>query len=377
MSDSIEGWCDEQFAPIADAFRANFADGLEIGASVGATWRGKTVVEMWGGWADPDRTRPWARDTVINVASTTKILLITGFMMLVDREKVELDAPVARYWPEFAQGGKAHVTVRQALSHGAGVPGFDQPVPFDLQFDWDAMTTRLAREPHWFEGEPRLVYHPFTYGWLLGELIRRVDGRPPAQYLQDEVAGPAGLDFLVFRETTTDPDRYAIPDVPLPGPRPQGDSLAARIMRSFEPGDRFRLRFTPQPAASGFSNGRDIARLCAIWAMNGELDGHRYLGPQWVAEASRLQSRGQCPLLGWMNQGLGFGLDRPEFPAPTPTAFHWGGIGGSMGIMDPACQLSLGYAPNNWKAATTNDDRIGDPRAARMFKAFRKVAAAL
>ena len=150
MTTQIHGVCDQRFQPLKDAFQANFDTGLELGASLALTYQGKTVVDLWAGWADLERTRPWERDTLVRVCSTAKIAAILSLLMLIDRGLVELDAPVARYWPDFAQGGKGGVTIRDALTHQGGVPGFDPPVSRDLLLDWDAAAARLAAEPHWF-----------------------------------------------------------------------------------------------------------------------------------------------------------------------------------------------------------------------------------
>ncbi|MBV9540980.1 MAG: beta-lactamase family protein, partial [Alphaproteobacteria bacterium] len=149
MTTAIHGFCEPRFERIRDAFKANFDEGLELGASLGVTHQGRTVVDLWAGWADPAKTRPWSEHTIVHVASTTKVATTIVALTLVDRGAIELDAPVARYWPEFAQGGKAHVTIRDAFTHQAGVPGIAEPVTFEQLCDWDYITGRVAAEPHW------------------------------------------------------------------------------------------------------------------------------------------------------------------------------------------------------------------------------------
>jgi CubicO group peptidase (beta-lactamase class C family) len=194
MTVEVQGFCDERFQPLKDAFVANFDAGLELGASLAVTYRGKTVVDLWAGWADPETSRPWQEDTIVDIASTTKMAAALCALILVDRGLLALDEPVARYWPEFAEGGKAAVTVREALSHQAGVPGLVPAIPMEMTWDFEAFTTRLAAEPHWFEGQRRVAYHAFTYNTLIGGLIRRADGRPPRQFFIEEIAVPADLD---------------------------------------------------------------------------------------------------------------------------------------------------------------------------------------
>ncbi len=351
MMTEISGFCEARFRPLETAFRANFADGLELGASLGVTHRGRTVVDLWGGWADIEQTQPWRDDTVVIVTSTTKILLITAVLMLVDRGLIELDAPVARYWPQFAQGGKAGVTLRDALTHQGGVPGWDPPVAFEALEDWEAITERVAAEPHWFDGQRRVVYHAFTYGFLLGEVIRRVDGRRPARFVAEEITGKAGADFQIGLQSKSDLSRLAQVRPPEQAPpEPPPGSVLARLRQSVMPGDptRWERLSADIPASNGYANGRSIARVCAILAMGGELDGQRFLSRQLIEEAAREQVFGDCPYLGPLRLGLGFGLHSSFWPAPSPTCFHWGGYGGSWGLMDMSTGVSLGYAPNNF-----------------------------
>ena len=178
MTLEIHGTCEPGFEPLKAALAANFADGFEIGASLAATVRGRPVLDVWAGHADVARTRPWARDTIVNVRSSTKIVLQVMVLMLVERGRIALDAPVADYWPAFAQGGKGEVTIRDVLAHRSGVPGLTPP-PADMSpyLDWDGITARIAAEPHWFAGEPRIAYQMVTSGFILGEVMRRVDGR--------------------------------------------------------------------------------------------------------------------------------------------------------------------------------------------------------
>jgi CubicO group peptidase (beta-lactamase class C family) len=188
MTVEISGFCDARFEPMGDAFKANFDDGHELGASLALTHRGKAVVDLWAGWADVDRKKPWKKDTIVQVFSTTKIMLIMSVLTLVDRGKLKLGLPVGHYWPEFAQGGKDKVTVRDFLTHQGGVPAFVPPVTFEDMHHWRRMTAHIAAQPHRFEGRKVLCYHPVTYGYVLGELIRRVAGRMPSRFFRQEIA---------------------------------------------------------------------------------------------------------------------------------------------------------------------------------------------
>lgn len=376
MNIKIHGDCDERFLPLREAFAANFADGLEIGASLAATWRGRLVVDLWAGFRDPARTLPWEENTIVNVTSTTKVMAVISLLMLVDRGQIALDERVACYWPEFGQGGKAEVTVRDALTHRAGVPGFEPPATAAMALDWDAITTRLAAEPHWFAGKRRLCYHTLTYGYLLGELIRRVDGRLPSQFFREEIAEKIGADFQLKLLSATDRPRIA--KLGLPEDTDAEDAFMAKLLQAIDWADTSNLHrlMAENPGVNGFGNGRSIARVCAIIANGGILGGVRFLSEDMIAEAGREQAYEHCPYTGWLRIGLGLGLDSKEYPAPAPTMLHWGGYGGSWAGMDHRAGVSFGYAPNNW--VVTKSDAIqwtseDDPRLVRIFGALGEV----
>lgn len=379
MTVEIHGFCDTHFLPIRDAFRQNFDDGLEVGASVAVTHRGKFVVDLWAGHFDFARTRAWEKDTIVGVYSTTKIATIYAFLILVDRGKIDLDATVATYWPEFAAGGKERVTVRQAMTHCAGVPGFDPPIDWMGQFDWDATVANIAAEKHWFAGEAKFCYHPWTYGFLLGEIMRRVDGRRPAQFFREEIAQKIGADFRIDLHLAAELSRYAeMNSLKPPGTLISASPLYEKVFGTLgdaPPWQHWSDRTYESPAGSGNGNARSIARFCAIGAMGGTLDGVRLLSKAMVDEASKEQVVAQDEYLGGVRLGLGFGLDSEWFPAPTPTCFHWGGYGGSWGIMDQKTAISAGYAMNNMIVADGPDEI--DLRRVRFFDALKVTMAAL
>jgi len=369
----VHGFCEPRFQLLKEAFLKNFEDGLEVGASFAVTHKGKFVVDLWAGHADFARTRAWKKDTIVSVASTTKIAMIYSFLILVDRGRIDLDATVATYWPEFAAGGKERVTVRQAMTHCAGVPGFDPPIDWMTLFDWDAIAANIAAEKHWFAGEARFCYHPTTYGFLLGEIMRRVDGRRPAQFFREEIAQKIGADFRIDMHLAAELRRWGeMNSLKPPGTLISASPLYARVFGTVGPQPPWRNwadRTYESPAASGNGNARSIARLCAIGAMGGTLDGVRLLSKAMVDEASKQQVVVQDEYLGGVRMGLGFGLDSEWFPAPTPTCFHWGGYGGSWGIMDQKTAISAGYAMNNM-IVEDGPDEI-DVRRARFFDALK------
>ncbi len=367
MTTEIHGYCDVTFLPLRDAFLANFEDGLEIGASLAATHRGRMVADMWAGYADPKRTRLWEQDTIVSVASTTKIMLMIGALIAIERGLLDLDAPVARYWPEFAQGGKEAVTVRDALTHQAGVPGFEVPLTSAEACDWTAATGRIAAERRWFGGERRICYHAFTYGFLVGELIRRVDGRRPRQFLSEEIFDKAGADFQIGLSSPAELSRTAM--LALPAGAFELNGIGGKLLNSVDRtgSGSWEWMSSENPGNVGYGNGRAIARACAIVANGGEVNGVRVLSPATIALAGAEHAHGACPYLGPMRLGLGFGLDSKEFPAPSPTTMHWGGFGGSVGLMDPKAAFSLGYTPNNWVVPDVSSGKLAIERRSGRF----------
>jgi CubicO group peptidase (beta-lactamase class C family) len=377
MTTEIHGFCEPRFTPLRDAFAANFEAGLELGASFAATWRGQLVVDLWAGYADPEQTRLWEKDTLVPVASTTKVMIMIAAAMAIERGLLDLDEPVARYWPEFAQGGKAAVTVRDALTHQGGVPGFAIQISDDELCDWMTATARIAAEPHWFGGERRICYHFHTYGLLVGELIRRVDGRGPRQFLTEEIFAKVGAEFLIGL-TPEVISRIAL--LKMPAGAFQGEGILERMINSIDMSTMtsWQRLSAELPGGNGYTNGRGIALAGAVVANGGVADGERLLSPETIALAGQEHAYGPDPYLGMVRFGLGFGIDHPDFPAAVPTGMHWGGYGGSACMMDPVSGISTGYAPNNWTVPDVPEGQFAlDPRQAAFFKAFREVATAL
>jgi CubicO group peptidase (beta-lactamase class C family) len=384
----LHGFCEPIFAPLKAAFAANFADGLEVGASLAATHQGRMVCDLWAGWADGARTKPWAEDTIVRLFSTTKVPLIFCLLRLIDQGKIALDAPVARYWPEFAAGGKSRVTVRHAMTHQGGVPGLNPPIVTGRElYDWDAMCAQIAADEHWFGGALRYCYHFTTYGYLLGELIRRVDGRMPSAYFAEEFARPGAIDLAMPLPNAAELARTAelvMLAMPTEPPPPPSDPIVARALASsgmnldlavsLQEWNLARCALAEIPAGGGYGNGRSVARLGAVAAMGGELDGRRYFSEAILREATALQAWRNDEYFGWINMGLGFGLNADGFRAPSATAFHWGGYGGSFCIMDRATGVSCGYAMNDMIV----DDLLGlGGRNGRLWAALGETMAAV
>lgn len=369
MADAFEirGHCDDRFASVKEAFAGNFRAGLEVGASFAATIDGELVVDIWAGHADEARTRPWERDTIVCVWSTGKVMTTICALMLVDRGQLDLDAPVAGYWPEFAQGGKENILVRHLLSHTAGLPAFDEPIPLEDLYDWDKMTDHLARQrPEWEPGT-QCGYHAMTFGFLVGEVFRRVAGKTVGRYFREEVAGPLGIDFHFGLPAEHEPRVGEI--VPSPDLRPGDDgyippgSMLYRAMNFPETTglisrDR-AFRQAELPASNGHGNARSVARAAAVLACGGELDGVRLLSTPTVQRALEEQYFGTDLVFGVpLRWGLGVALNNPDLPiGPNPRTCFWGGWGGSQVIADLDARVSLAYVMNKMGVRI-----VGDPR---------------
>ncbi len=363
----IFGTCAPRFAAVRDAFAANFAAGREVGASFAATLAGESVVDLWAGHADAARTRPWQRDTIVNVFSTTKAITALCAHILIDRGQLDVDAPVARYWPEFAAHGKAAITPRHLLSHTAGLAAVRTPLPREAFFDWPLMTAALAAETPWWEPGSANGYHALTYGYLVGELVRRIDGRTIGAFLRDEVATPLHADFHIGLPASEDA-RVAemIPPTAAEAataPKPPPESLTAAVMGN--PPMRPEVANLPAwrraeiPAANGHGNARSVARIMAALACGGSVDGVRLLSRATVERAIEEQIYLPDLVLGFpIRWGLGFMLNSPTLPvSPNPHTFGHGGWGGSLGFADLDAGASWAYVMNKMTPGTAGDNR--------------------
>ena len=366
-----QGYCVDEFEAVRDAFQENFATGDELGASVCVVHDGKVVVDLWGGHSAPSG-EPWQKDTIVNVYSTTKTMAAVCMLMLADRGLVDFDAPVARYWPEFAQNGKEGVLVRHVMSHSAGLAGFDSRVEIEELYNWDDICSRLARQAPWWEPGTASGYHAITQGYLQGEILRRVDGRSLGTFFHEEIATPLNVDFHIGLATQHD-DRVGEmvpPMATMDQISGDPDSVATRTFRSAvltgrEPQTR-AWRGAEIPAAGGIGNARAVARVHGAIAAGGALDGVRLMAPETVAMARQQQTNGKDLVLGvWMLFGLGFGLMNPRNPfTPSPGAFYWGGWGGSIAVVDPDTRTSIAYVMNRMGEST-----LGDQRSAGIIQA--------
>ena len=344
------------FECVRDAFATNFAERGEVGASVCAQVGGETVVDLWGGVSDRDSAKPWERDTLVDFYSAGKPLVACLVLRRVDDGTIGLDDPVSSLWPEFAQGGKGAVTVRQALSHRAAVPALGPALTNDDLWSWTTMADALAATPAWFAPGSRVVYHTNTYGHLVGEIARRLSGQLPGALLA-EVATLLGAD-VHFGVTPADLDRCAtvifeaggaVPPIPADDDR----SDAAMVLRGYfnPPGyssfgvvNTASWRTAQIPSTNGHGSA---AGLAAFYA--GLLEADKVLSSSLLDEATGIQSAGECPVLGeQVAFGLGFVPTSPRRRfGPRPGAFGHFGTGGAVGFADPAGKVAFGYVMNH------------------------------
>jgi CubicO group peptidase (beta-lactamase class C family) len=371
MNVEVKGHCDEKFTAVKEAFIRNFEADLEVGASFAATVDGKFVVDIWGGFADEAMTRPWEKDTIVNVYSTTKVMTAICAHKLVDCGQLDVDDPVAKYWPEFGQAGKEKIPVRYLLSHQSGLAGWDEPFPPEGLYDWDRMIKLLEKQKPMWEPGKHCGYHALTFGYLLGELVRRITGKTIGTFFREEVATPLNADFHIGVPEEHDHRVAELIPPPVLKPGEPGyveidlNSVSGKVMANpAAPAEASReraWRAAEIPAANGHGNARSIARVGAAMACGGELDGVCLMSLSTIEKAMEEQCYDTDLVMNVaVRYGLGFGLNCEEMPiSPNPRAFSWGGWGGSKFIADLDARLSWGYTMNKM-AAGLDDMRAVD-----------------
>lgn len=368
----VEGTCDDRFSAMRDLLQANIDSGADLGASVAVTLAGEPVVDMWGGWADSEKTKPWGADTITNVWSTTKTMTNLAALVLVDRGDLDVFAPVAKYWPEFAANGKQGIQVRHLLSHTSGVSAWAQPVVVEDLYDWEKSTSMLAAQAPWWEPGTASGYHALNQGHLVGEVIRRITGLSLGTFFAQEVAGPLGADFHIG----LDPKEFhrvsnVVP--PPPPPAPDGsvaidpNSVAWKTMTGPAPDASVAWtegwRRAEIGAANGHGNARSVARIQSVVACGGEVDGVRLLSPKTCDLIFEEQSNGVDLVIGQpLRFGIGYGLKHPETYAylPDGRVCFWGGWGGSIIIVDLDKQMTISYMMNRMESGVVGDTRGED-----------------
>jgi CubicO group peptidase (beta-lactamase class C family) len=369
---TVHGYCERGFEPVREALAESLATGIEVGAALAVHVGPRVVLDLWGGYADAARTRPWERDTLVNLYSVGKAFSAVCVLRLVEAGQVELDAPLARYWPEFAQAGKATLPVRYLLTHEAGLPAVAPALPPTAWRDWAGMISALAAQAPWWTPGAAHGYHVNTQGFLVGELVRRVTGQSYGTYLRESLALPAALDFHVGLDAAVEA-RCA--DVVARPPSAEDESLRRALSvdpTTLDGMDLMRYnayrnppevsgtgvinshawRAAEVPSTNGHGTARGVSRLYAALAGDGTVDGIRVLYPDTIAQAIEPQVDGEDLVLQRATRfGLGFQLTMPERRlGPNARAFGHFGAGGSLGFADPDAGVAFGYAMNQGRA---------------------------
>jgi CubicO group peptidase (beta-lactamase class C family) len=361
------GKCDDRFDGVRAALARNLDSGEELGASLVLDIDGEIVVDLWGGFRDEARTVPWSEQTITNVWSTTKTVTSLAALMLVDRGELDVDAPVARYWPEFAAQGKQDVLVRHVMSHASGVSGLEQPAVVEVVYDWPRATSRMAAQAPWWPPGTASGYHALNYGHLVGEVVRRISGKTLKQFVAEEIAGPLGADFQIGAPES-DWDRIAdvVPPPPLPFDLAALDPDSPVVKTLTGPPVAAEVANTPGwrradlGAVNGHGNARSVARVLSVVARGGEVDGVRLLGQDTIDLIFREQQNGIDLVLGVpLRFGIGYGLPQRDILPwiPDERICYWGGWGGSMIVMDVGRRTTISYMMNKMGPGIIGSDR--------------------
>ena len=371
----IHGTFEDRFAALAEVLSANLDSGEDLGASVAVVHEGEMVVDIWGGHADPETTKPWEADTITNVWSTTKTMTSLCALMLVDRGELDVYRKVADYWPEFAANGKADIEVRHLMSHTSGVSGWEEPIDVAGILDWEKSTSMLAAQAPWWEPGTQSGYHALNQGHLVGEVVRRITGDSLGTFFKNEVTDPLDADFHIGLDPSNF-DRVSNVVAPTGSPFGDGEPPAADsvLVKTFiNPMVDATMSWTNEwrqgevPAANGHGNARSVATIQGIIANGGEMNGKRFLKPETIDLIFDEQSNGTDLVLSVpVRFGMGYGLPTdmlPFLPADRRICF-WGGWGGSLIINDVDRNLAISYMMNRM-----GDGLVGDLRGAQIVMA--------
>jgi CubicO group peptidase (beta-lactamase class C family) len=373
LAPPIDGVCDPRFEPVRAAFAGNFEMHAEIGAAVAVAIDGRAVVDLWGGHTDSGRRSRWQRDTLVNVFSVGKGFTALCALVLVHRGRLDLDARVCRHWPEFAAEGKEGITLRQLLCHRAGLPAVRATLADDAMLRWEVMTGALARQAPWWPPGTRHGYHVNTFGFLIGEVVRRASGRTLGTFLREEIAGPIGADVHIGLAAQEEPrvaEMFWSPEmtqVPALDPRSLTEEQLMIHNAYFNPPgfsghgvtNTSAWRRAEIPSANCHATARGVARVYAALAAGGVFEGIELVGRGTLAEAVIEHANGSDAVLGRASRfGLGFQLPQPERRlGPSPGAFGHFGAGGALGFADPEARVAFGYVMNRmgprWQNPTT------------------------
>jgi CubicO group peptidase (beta-lactamase class C family) len=387
----IHGTYDPAYRPVVEAFKENFRVEDETGSACSVMKNGRVVVDLWGGFADRERTRPWEQHSTVCMMSVAKGVTAIAFNMLVDRGLIDVDAPVAKYWPEFAQNGKAGIKVRWLLDHTAAIPVLTtNPLWPGAMFDREAYVEALAQQaPLWKPGT-RAAYHVHNMGYLLGEVMKRVCGRTVSAFVRDEITGPLGAEYNIGRLGVAEIERvvevmpntearlFAAKDVVIPKDAPWDGAVLRPLAFRQNPIEPWYVTLNSAvwksaeiASGNGHGNARGVARIYGALANGGELSGVRLMSKAGI-EAMITEQHNQTELMQERpyHQALGVLLNTAAavYMGPNRRSFGHHGIGGSIGFADPDAGIGFGYSCNKMHAVGDNG-----PRARRLIDALFSV----
>ena len=380
----LEGTTDPRFQPLADIVERQLANGYDLGASIAVAVDGEVVTDCWGGWADEAMTRPWEPDTITNVWSTTKTMTALSALLLVDRGTLDPGEKVATYWPEFGANGKQDIEVRHLLSHTSGVSSWAAPFTGDDLIDDEKATSHLAAQAPWWEAGTASGYHALNFGHLIGEVIRRVDGRGLKAFFAEEIAQPLGADFSIGCPPS---EQHRIADVvPPPPPQASGagpgapvdlDSVLVKTFATPGVGAAFAntagWRAATIGAANGHGNARSVATIQGAVSNGGVASGTKLLSADTVERIFEQQSDGPDQAIGLpLRFGLGYALANPAdlLGVTSGRCCYWGGWGGSIVLNDLDNRVTVAYVMNRMQSGI-----LGNETSAALLAEYRSIVA--
>jgi CubicO group peptidase (beta-lactamase class C family) len=378
---AVHGSADPRFERVRELLTDNVRSGAEVGASIAVDLDGEMIVDLWGGYADAGRTRPWTSDTIVNIWSSTKTVTALAALILADRNELDLFEPVAAYWPEFAANGKEAIEVRHLLSHTSGVAGWDVPFVIEDMYDWEKATTQLAAQAPWWEPGTASGYHSQSYGHLVGEVVRRVSGKSLKEFVRTEIAEPLGADFQIgalprddhrvaeivpFTRRGLDPTELEPGSIiwkSVHGPLGDPNSANTEAWRRADIG-----------AVNGHGNARSMARVLSTISLGGTVGGVKLLSPETIDLIFQEQANGvDLVFRSPVRWGIGFGLPEPSLAPVLPTderiAF-WGGWGGSMIIAHPDRGLTISFMMNKMADGVIISSPVADSYISAIYEAL-------
>ncbi len=365
----VHGIYDDRFEQVREEFEKNFTDRGDVGASFAVTIEGQYVIDLWGGHRNAARSLPWEENTIANVYSTSKTMTFLSALILADRGELDFDAPVAKYWPQFAKNGKKDIPVRFLLSHSAGLPGFSKVLQPEDLYDWDTPVDDLERQAPWWEPGTQSGYHAITQGFLIGEVIRRIVGKSYGNWFRENVAEPLGADFHIgVRKENLQRIADLVPDPDSSGSLFEGadpDSILGKVFGSVNlpenTDNSLGWRTAEIPAANGHGNARSVVRAQTALANDGFAFGKQLLSKKGCAVAREVQIESTDLVLSFpIKFGMGYAFGNEMLPVtPNKNALWWAGAGGSIVVIDEDNRMCFSYVMNQMKSAMIGDERSG------------------